>query len=178
MEMAINSAHGLAFHRGLGESLYPASATPYKKYLDVDSLSEFAASAYAKPTFSIVANGADHGELGKWVNEFFSDVPSQAAYPLKAEQSKYYGGEERIAHAKEGKTDRAEHKSVTAKRKEKKDAQGKSTTNKEKARKKNFLMTLGKAKSKNKRSLVQTRAVLKAHQERAKRGGRRGNTGN
>ncbi|RAH50227.1 SDA1 family protein [Aspergillus brunneoviolaceus CBS 621.78] len=86
--------------------------------------------------------------------------------------------EERIAHAKEGKTDRAEHKSVTAKRKEKKDAQGKSTTNKEKARKKNFLMTLGKAKSKNKRSLVQTRAVLKAHQERAKRGGRRGNTGN
>ncbi|PYI27725.1 SDA1-domain-containing protein [Aspergillus indologenus CBS 114.80] len=86
--------------------------------------------------------------------------------------------EERIAHAKEGKTDRADHKSVTAKRKEKKDAQGKSTTNKEKARKKNFLMTLGKAKSKNKRSLVQTRAVLKAHQERAKRGGRRGNTGN
>ncbi|RAL16703.1 SDA1 family protein, partial [Aspergillus homomorphus CBS 101889] len=85
--------------------------------------------------------------------------------------------EERIAHAREGKTERSEHKSVTAKRKEKKDSQGKSTTNKEKARKKNFLMTLGKAKTKNKRSLVQTRAVLKAHQERAKRGGRRGNTG-
>ncbi|OOF95450.1 hypothetical protein ASPCADRAFT_147708 [Aspergillus carbonarius ITEM 5010] len=85
--------------------------------------------------------------------------------------------EERIAHAKEGKTDRSEHKSVTAKRKERKEDQGKSTTNKEKARKKNFLMTLGKAKSKNKRSLVQTRAVLKAHQDRAKRGGRRGNVG-
>lgn len=85
--------------------------------------------------------------------------------------------EERIAHAKEGKTDRAEHKSITAKRKERKQDQGKSTTNKEKARKKNFLMTLGKAKSKNKRSLVQTRAVLKAHHDRAKRGGRRGNIG-
>ncbi|OJJ63895.1 hypothetical protein ASPSYDRAFT_38561 [Aspergillus sydowii CBS 593.65] len=85
--------------------------------------------------------------------------------------------EERIAHAREGKTDRSEHKSVTAKRKERKEEQGKSTTNKEKARKKNFLMTLGKAKSKGKRSLVETRAVLKAHQERAKRGGRRGNIG-
>ncbi|KAI9369584.1 SDA1-domain-containing protein [Aspergillus egyptiacus] len=83
--------------------------------------------------------------------------------------------EERIARAKEGKTDRSEHKSVTAKRKERKIEQGKSTTNKEKARKKNFLMTLGKAKSKGKRSLVETRAVLKAHQERQKKGGRRGN---
>ncbi|KAL4970423.1 SDA1 family protein [Aspergillus stella-maris] len=86
--------------------------------------------------------------------------------------------EERIAHAREGKTDRAEHKSVTAKRKERKEEQGKSTTNKEKARKKNFLMTLGKAKSKGKRSLVETRAVLRAHQDRAKRGGKRGNRGN
>ncbi|KAL4880198.1 SDA1-domain-containing protein [Aspergillus karnatakaensis] len=85
--------------------------------------------------------------------------------------------EERIAHAREGKTDRSEHKSVTAKRKEKKESQGKSTTNKEKARKKNFLMTLGKAKSKGKRSLVETRAVLRAHQDRAKRGGKRGNIG-
>ncbi|THC93986.1 hypothetical protein EYZ11_006533 [Aspergillus tanneri] len=85
--------------------------------------------------------------------------------------------EERIAHAKEGKTDRSDFKSVTAKRKERKEAQGKSTTNKEKARRKNFMMTLGKAKSKGKRSLVQTRNVLKAHQERQKRGGRRGNIG-
>lgn len=83
--------------------------------------------------------------------------------------------EERIAHARQGNPDRAEHKSVTAKRKEKKEAEGKSTTNKEKARRKNFFMTLGKAKGKGKRSLVETRRVLKAHQERQKRGGRRGN---
>ncbi|KAF7593271.1 Severe Depolymerization of Actin [Aspergillus hancockii] len=83
--------------------------------------------------------------------------------------------EERIAHAKEGKTEH--HKSITAKRKERKDEQGKSTTNKEKARRKNFFMTLGKAKSKGKRSLVETRNILKAHQDRAKRGGRRGNNG-
>ncbi|BAE56173.1 protein required for actin cytoskeleton organization and cell cycle progression [Aspergillus flavus] len=85
--------------------------------------------------------------------------------------------EERIAHAKEGKTDRAEHKSITAKRKERKEEQGKSTTNKEKARRKNIFMTLGKARNKNKRSLVETRNILKAHQDRQKRGGRRGNNG-
>ncbi|KAJ5901590.1 hypothetical protein N7495_002118 [Penicillium taxi] len=86
--------------------------------------------------------------------------------------------EERIAHAREGKLDRSEHKSKEAKRRERKEEQGKSTTNKEKARKKNFFMTLGKAKSKNKRSLVETRAVLKAHHDRKKRGGKRGNLGN
>lgn len=83
--------------------------------------------------------------------------------------------EEKIAHAREGKTDRNEFRSATAKRQERKVAEGKSTTNKEKARKKNFMMTLGKARSKNKRSLVETRRVLKAHQDRAKRGGRRAN---
>ncbi|KAJ9165281.1 SDA1-domain-containing protein [Coniochaeta hoffmannii] len=85
--------------------------------------------------------------------------------------------EERIAMAKEGKPERGEHKSTQAIRRSKKDAEGKSTTNKEKARKKNFLMTIGKAKAKNKRSLVETRRVLKGHIERSKRGGKRGNIG-
>ncbi|KKZ61935.1 hypothetical protein EMCG_00497 [[Emmonsia] crescens] len=84
---------------------------------------------------------------------------------------------EKIARMNESKTDRSDHKSKTARKKEMKEAQGKSTTNKEKARKKNFLMTLGKAKSKGKRSLVETRNVLKAHHDRQKRGGRRGNIG-
>ncbi|KAK6074554.1 SDA1 domain-containing protein [Seiridium cupressi] len=83
--------------------------------------------------------------------------------------------EERVAMAKEGKGEREEHKSTQAIRKAKKEAEGKSTTNKEKARKKNFLMTLGKAKNKNRRSLVQTRNILKAHVERTKSGGRRRN---
>ncbi|KAF2009012.1 SDA1 family protein [Aaosphaeria arxii CBS 175.79] len=81
--------------------------------------------------------------------------------------------EEKIAMAK---GDREEnHQSTTAKRKEKKNAEGKSTTNKEKARKKNFLMTLGKAKGKQKRSLVDVRKTLRGHLDRQKRGGRRGN---
>lgn len=85
--------------------------------------------------------------------------------------------EERLELARAGKPNRDEHKSTQAIKRSKKDAEGKSTTNKEKARKKNFLMTIGKAKAKNKRSLTETRRVLKGHVERSKRGGRRGNIG-
>lgn len=83
--------------------------------------------------------------------------------------------EEKIAMAKGDRE--TNHQSTTAKRKEKKAAEGKSTTNKEKARKKNFLMTLGKAKSKNKRSLTDVKRTLAGHIERSKRGGKRGNKG-
>ncbi|KAJ5042833.1 uncharacterized protein L3040_004226 [Drepanopeziza brunnea f. sp. 'multigermtubi'] len=85
--------------------------------------------------------------------------------------------EEMIALAREGKGERGEHKSTQALRRQKKDIEGKSSTNKEKARKKNFMMTLGKAKYKQKRSLVQTKRVLQGHIERNKRGGKRGNIG-
>ncbi|KAI3556566.1 hypothetical protein CABS01_03646 [Colletotrichum abscissum] len=83
--------------------------------------------------------------------------------------------EERVALAQEGKPGREEHKSTQAIRRSKKEAEGKSSTNKEKARQKNFMMTLNKAKYKNKRSLVQTKKVLQGHIERSKRGGRRAN---
>ncbi|KAF2241291.1 SDA1-domain-containing protein [Trematosphaeria pertusa] len=89
--------------------------------------------------------------------------------------SKKTSKEEKIAMAKADRDDK--HQSTTAKRKEKKMSEGKSTTNKEKARKKNFLMTLGKAKGKNKRSLVDVRKSLRGHVERQKKGGRRGNRG-
>lgn len=83
--------------------------------------------------------------------------------------------DEKMALAKEGKPLREEHKSTQAIRRSKKEAEGKSTSNREKQRKKNFLMTLGKAKSKQKRSLVETRKVLRGHVERSTRGGRRRN---
>lgn len=85
--------------------------------------------------------------------------------------------EEKLALAKDGKPQRSEHLSTQARRKEKKAQLGQSTTNREKARKKNFMMTLGKAKGKQKRSLVERGRVLKAHVERGRRGGKRGNRG-
>ena len=84
---------------------------------------------------------------------------------------------DKVARAKDGQLDRSEHKSTQAMRRAKKESEGKSTTNREKARKKNFMMTLGKAKGKQKKSLVERGRVLKAHVERGKRGGKRGNKG-
>ena len=94
-----------------------------------------------------------------------------------ASLSKKSSKADKIAMAKEGKPGENARMSVQARRKEKKEVQGKSSTNKEKARKKNFMMTLGKGKAKNKRSLVEKGRVLKAHIERGKRGGKRGNWG-
>lgn len=95
---------------------------------------------------------------------------------LAASIGKKNSKEEKIAMAKADRE--TNHQSTTAKRKEKKEAEGKSTTNKEKSRKKNFMMTLGKAKSKNKRSLGDVKKTLLGHIERKKRGGKRGNKGN
>ncbi|KAF9701931.1 hypothetical protein EKO04_000051 [Ascochyta lentis] len=100
IEMAINSAHSLAFHRGLGNSTASASQTPYTKYLDAETIEHFSKSAYAKSNFAVVANGADHGDFSKWVGQFFDDVPSSPVQQLTqgAGQTKYHGGEERLAH--------------------------------------------------------------------------------
>ncbi|KAH6670065.1 putative cytochrome b-c1 complex subunit 2 [Halenospora varia] len=96
-ELAINSAHGLAFHRGLGTPLYPTSSTPLSKYLNSETIREFASDAYAKSNFAVVANGASQAELSKWVGEFFGEVPASSSR-ISSEPTKYYGGEERIAH--------------------------------------------------------------------------------
>lgn len=101
IEFATNSAHGVAFHRGLGNSLHPSSSTPMTKYLSADRLQQYSRIAYAKSNFAVVANGADHQELSKWINEFFveSDQPPPQDFPsIGKESTKYYGGEERIAH--------------------------------------------------------------------------------
>jgi ubiquinol-cytochrome c reductase core subunit 2 len=66
--LALNSVHGVAFHRGLGEPLYATSSTPFTKYLDAETIWEFSGAAYAKNNFAVVANGASHSELSKWVN--------------------------------------------------------------------------------------------------------------
>lgn len=96
-ELALNSAHGLAFHRGLGTPLYPTSSTPLNKYLSASSIADFSKSAWSKPNIAVVANGASQADLSKWVGEFFTNTSSSAG-ALSSPATKYYGGEERIAH--------------------------------------------------------------------------------
>ena len=101
IELAINSAHGVAFHRGLGTPLHPSSSTPMTKYLNEQYLEAYSHAAYAKSNFAVVANGTSHEELSKWVGEFFTDSPNSPPSDVPAVDiapSTYYGGEERIAH--------------------------------------------------------------------------------
>lgn len=61
----------------------------------------YSKAAYIKSNFSVVANGTSNTDLKKWVGEFFSDSPTStpSSIPtIQSEPSKYYGGEERIAH--------------------------------------------------------------------------------
>ena len=100
LELALDSAHGLAFHRGLGNPILTLPS-PSAQELNPYSLQLFSQAAYAKANFAVVANGAAHSELSKWANEFFKDAPSAAPSeiaPIAVEQSKYHGGEERLPH--------------------------------------------------------------------------------
>lgn len=101
LDMAINSAHGLAFHRGLGNPTASSSSHPYTKYLEADTVEWYSQVAYAKPNVALVANGAEHSELSKWTNEFFDGLPASPIEQVTTgtEQTKYHGGQERIAHA-------------------------------------------------------------------------------
>ncbi|KAI9846381.1 MAG: Severe Depolymerization of Actin [Thelocarpon superellum] len=110
-------------------------------------------------------------------NRHIDDPLTAEAIEGLASLSGHATKEAKLAAAAAGKTDRSEHRSRQAVRQEEKQAQGKSSTNREKARKKNFMMTLGKARGKQKRSLREAGKVLRGHVDRAKRGGKRGNVG-
>lgn len=99
-DQALSSAHGVAFHHGLGQQPTPTPGTPITQYLD--GLSEFAQGAYAKPSLAVVASGANSTDVSKWVGQFFKDAPSASSAgsfkPLESKPTKYFGGEERIAN--------------------------------------------------------------------------------
>jgi ubiquinol-cytochrome c reductase core subunit 2 len=97
--LAVDAAHASAFHRGLGESAFATSATPFESYFSEEGITEFAQSAYAKPNISLVSVGPNSAEVSKWVSQFFAEHPaSAAAGQFKVKEtvpSKYFGGEQR-----------------------------------------------------------------------------------
>ena len=99
LAIALDSAHGVAFHRGIGAPLYPESSTPMTKYLDADGIASFSELAYAQDNIAVVANGANHSEFSKWVGEFFAETGTGSPdHKLSSPPTRYFGGEERIAH--------------------------------------------------------------------------------
>lgn len=94
---ALDNAHAIAFHSGLGSSILPSSSTPYQKYMNEEYIASYADVAYAKSNIALVADGASADSLSKWVGQFFNDVPSapRNGQTLKTEATKYFGGEQR-----------------------------------------------------------------------------------
>ncbi|PSR87046.1 cytochrome b-c1 complex subunit 2 [Coniella lustricola] len=99
LTQAIDTAHSVAFHKGLGSSIYPSSSTSLGPYLNENSVAAFASAVYTRPNIAIVADGATQDSLSKWVEPFFRDVPISSESPLQlfTEASKYYGGEQRTS---------------------------------------------------------------------------------
>jgi ubiquinol-cytochrome c reductase core subunit 2 len=95
--IALDAAHSVAFHNGLGAPLYPTPSTPIASYLDENSVAAFADATLTKGTIAVVADGASDTGLSKWIEPFFKAVPAQPSSALPAAASKYYGGEQRIA---------------------------------------------------------------------------------
>lgn len=97
---ALDAAHAVAFHHGLGSPLNLTPSMPTQPYLNESSIADFAGAAYAKPNIAIVADGTSGAELSKWVEQFFktSPVSSSGSLGLNTSSSQYYGGESRANH--------------------------------------------------------------------------------
>lgn len=96
--VALDNAHSLAFHNGLGSPIYPSLSSSARNYLDEYALAGFAEAAYTKPNIALVADGAAQSNLSQWADKFFSEVPASSSGQLsvKSTPSTYYGGEQRI----------------------------------------------------------------------------------
>ena len=95
--VALDAAHAVAFHTGLGNPLYPTPETPVGSYLNEHNVAAFAEAAYTKANIAVVADGASQGGLEKWLEPFFKKVPAQSEGKLSTDAAKYHGGESRIA---------------------------------------------------------------------------------
>lgn len=92
--------HAVAFHRGLGSPINITSSVPISKYIDAQGVADWSDAAYARSNIAVVANGAAHSELSKWVKEFYGETGTgSSTVKVQSTPSKYHGGEERIAHS-------------------------------------------------------------------------------
>ncbi|KAG0278670.1 ubiquinol-cytochrome c reductase core subunit 1 [Linnemannia exigua] len=87
----IEAAHNAAFRNGLGNSVY---AAPYAE-ISTSDLKKFAADNFVANKIALVATGVSEAELKSLANSAFSHVA--AGSEAKAEASKYYGGDVRVA---------------------------------------------------------------------------------
>ncbi|KAF9878526.1 peptidase M16 inactive domain-containing protein [Colletotrichum karsti] len=98
---ALDAAHAVAFHSGLGSPFNLTPSIPIQPYLSETAVAEYAGAAYAKPNIALVADGASAANVTKWAGQFFKNTPaaSSGKLSLNTTASKYYGGEQRAYSA-------------------------------------------------------------------------------
>ncbi|KAI1341666.1 LuxS/MPP-like metallohydrolase [Xylariaceae sp. FL0016] len=96
--LALDSAHSVAFHTGLGASLYPTTSTNLKSYLNENAVADYAQAVYTKPNIALIGDGATQAALHKWTEQFFKGVSGSPSSSLSSKATTYYGGEQRTAH--------------------------------------------------------------------------------
>ncbi|KAI0547334.1 ubiquinol-cytochrome C reductase complex CORE protein 2 precursor [Xylaria curta] len=98
--LALDAAHAVAFHSGLGASLYPSPSTPLKGYVSENTIADYAGAVYNKSNIALIGDGATPQALHKWTEQFFKGTPSSATSGLRLDSkaSTYYGGEQRTSH--------------------------------------------------------------------------------
>lgn len=96
---ALDSAHSVAFHTGLGSALYPSSTTPLGPYMNEHTIASYAEAVYNKGNIALVADGAAQSQLSKWGETFFKAIPSTSSsdLSLNTAATKYFGGESRTS---------------------------------------------------------------------------------
>jgi len=88
---ALDTAHALAFRKGLGSSLFASPAGPVITSEDVKA---FASSVFTKSGVSVFSTGIEPSKLSKLVEKGLSTLSSGSAASSVA--SKYFGGESRV----------------------------------------------------------------------------------
>ncbi|CUS11307.1 unnamed protein product [Tuber aestivum] len=88
--LALDTAHNVAFHRGLGSSRLALT----NKYLTKKHITEYSKKVYSRGNIAVVASGAPQPDLEKWAAEFFKELPSGTGPAVVP--AKYYGGENRL----------------------------------------------------------------------------------
>lgn len=96
---AVDAAHGVAFHSGLGLPLSSKLTALSGGQTDEWLLEGFAQTVYTKPNIAIVADGATQSNTQRWIDQLFKDVSTTPREPklLNNQASKYHGGEQRVA---------------------------------------------------------------------------------
>ena len=96
LAIAVDAAHSVAFHTGLGEAVNVSTTAPIGSYLSNSAVASFSTAAYARPNFAVVADGATQVALSKWVEPFFKGTSATPSSQLSPAATKYYGGQQRI----------------------------------------------------------------------------------